>query len=131
MAKRREVVRTPDLLDLGKFMKAPVSPAVRANGFIFTGGYVPLDPETGKAVLGSIEDQTRRTLQNLKMVLELAGSSLEKVVKVAIFISEEKDFEGLNKVYREFFNKDFPARRTIISPLVGGFRVEIDCIALE
>src|ERR1700739_3321640 len=131
MAKHREVVRTPDLLDLGKFMKAPVSPAVRANGFIVTGGYVPLDPETGNAVLGSIEDQTRRTLENLKMVLELAGSSLEKVVKVAIFISDEKDFERLNTVYREYFTKDFPARRTIISPLVGGFKVEIDCIALE
>ena len=60
------------------------------------------------------------------MVLELAGSSLEKVVKVAIFISAEKDFEGLNTVYREYFTKDFPARRAIIAPLVGGFKVEID-----
>ena len=73
MAKK-EVIRTPELLDLGKFMKAPVSPAVRANGFIFTGGYVPLDPKTGKAVLGPIEDQARRTLDNLRQVLELAGS---------------------------------------------------------
>lgn len=128
---RKQVINTPELLDLGKFMKAPVSPAVRANGFVFTGGYVPLDPDTGKAVLGPIEPQARRTLQNLKMVLELAGSSLEKVVKVEIFIADENDFAGLNQVYREFFPKDFPARRTIISPLVGGFKVEIDCVALE
>ena len=112
-------------------MKAPVSPAVRANGFIFTGGYVPLDPKTGKAVLGPIEDQARRTLDNLRQVLELAGSSLDKVVRVNIFLSDENDFEGLNKVYVEFFPDNFPARRTILSPLVGGFRCEIDCVALE
>jgi 2-iminobutanoate/2-iminopropanoate deaminase len=130
MAKK-EIIHTPEFLDLGKFMKAPVSPAVRANGFIFTGGYVPMDPKTGKAVLGPIEDQARRTLDNLRQVLELAGSSLDKVVRVNIFLSDEKDFEGLNKVYREFFPDNFPARRTILSPLVGGFRCEIDCTALE
>lgn len=75
--------------------------------------------------------QARRTLENIKLVLDKAGSSLEKVVKVNIFISEEKDFQGLNKVYREYFPKDFPARRTIIANLIGGFRVEIDCIAVD
>ena len=127
----KEIIRTPELLDLGRFMKAPASPAVRANGFIFTSGYVPLDPETGKAVLGPIEDQARRTLDNLRQVLEIAGSSLDKVVWVNIFLTDENDYEGLNDVYREFFPNDFPARRTILSPLVGGFRCEIDCIALE
>ncbi len=128
---RKEIIQTPELLDLGRFMKAPVSPAVRANGFIFTAGYVPLDPETGEAVLGPVEDQARRTLDNLRQVLELAGSSLDKVVRVNVFLADEKDYEGLNKVYREFFPDDFPARRTILSPLVGGFRCEIDCTALE
>jgi 2-iminobutanoate/2-iminopropanoate deaminase len=127
----KEVIKTPELLDLGKFMQAPVSPAVRANGFIFTGGYVPLDPKTGEAVRGPIEDQARRTLDNLRQVLELAGSSLDKVVRVNIFLSDEKDFQGLNRVYREFFPGNFPARRTILSQLVGGFRCEIDCVALE
>lgn len=127
---KREIIGTPELLDLGKFMKAPVAPAVRANGFIFTGGYVPLDPRTGKAVMGSIEEQTRRTLQNLKDVLEHAGSSLEKVVKVNVFISDLSEWERMNAVYREFFPKDFPARRTVHAALVGGFKVEIDCIAL-
>ena len=127
----KEVIETPELLDLGKFMKAPVSSAVRANGFIFTGGYVPLDPATGEAVLGPIEDQVRRTLDNLRQVLELAGSSLEKVVRINVFLSDERDFEGLNRVYREFFPNEYPARRTILSPLVGGFKCEIDCTALE
>ena len=127
----KEVIETPELLDLGRFMKAPVSSAVRANGFIFTGGYVPLDPATGEAVLGPIEDQARRTLDNLRQVLELAGSSLEKVVRVNVFLADERDFEGLNRVYREFFPNEYPARRTILSPLVGGFKCEIDCTALE
>ena len=127
----KQVISTDDKLDLGTFMQAPVSPAVRANGFVFVSGYVPMNPETGKAELGSIEVQTRRTLENIKLVLDKAGSSLEKVVKVNIFISEEKDFQGLNKVYREYFPKDFPARRTIIANLIGGFRVEIDCIAVD
>jgi 2-iminobutanoate/2-iminopropanoate deaminase len=127
----KQVISTDDKLDLGTFMQAPVSPAVRANGFVFVSGYVPLNPETGKAELGSIEVQARRTLENIKLVLDKAGSSLEKVVKVNIFISEEKDFQGLNKVYREYFPKDFPARRTIIAKLIGGFRVEIDCIAVD
>jgi 2-iminobutanoate/2-iminopropanoate deaminase len=127
----KQVISTDDKLDLGTFMQAPVSPAVRANGFVFVSGYVPLNPETGKAELGSIEVQARRTLENIKLVLDKAGSSLEKVVKVNVFISEEKDFQGLNKVYREYFPKDFPARRTILANLIGGFRVEIDCIAVD
>jgi 2-iminobutanoate/2-iminopropanoate deaminase len=129
-ASRREIVGTPELLDLGKFMKAPVAPAVRANGFIFTGGYVPLDPRSGNAVMGSIEDQTRQTLQNLKDVLEQAGSSLEQVVKVNVFLSDLGEWERMNAVYREFFPKEFPARRTVHAMLVGGYKVEIDCIAL-
>ena len=129
MAKK-EIIKTPEFLDLGKFMKAPVSPAVRANGFIFTGGYVPMDPKTGKAVLGPIEDQARRTLDNLRQVLELAGSSLDKVVRVNIFLSDEKDFEGLNQVYREFFPVDPPARTVCGAGLIGGCKVEIECVAL-
>ena len=126
----KQVISTADAPDLGAFMNAPVSPAVRANGFLFVSGYVPFDPETGKAVTGPIEVQARRTLENLKLTLEKAGSSLDKVVKVNIFLAEEKDFAGLNAVYREFLSEDFPARRTILANLIGGFRVEIDCIAL-
>jgi 2-iminobutanoate/2-iminopropanoate deaminase len=66
----------------------------------------------------------------LVQTLEMAGASLEKVVKVNIFLAEEADFAGLNAVYREFFAKDFPARRTILANLIGGFRVEIDRVAL-
>ena len=126
----KQVISTSEAPDLGAFVNAPVSPAVRVNGFLFVSGYVPFDPETSKAVTGPIESQARRTLENLKLTLEKAGSSLEKVVKVNIFLAEERDFVGLNAVYREFFPEEFPARRTILAHLIGGFRVEIDCIAL-
>jgi 2-iminobutanoate/2-iminopropanoate deaminase len=126
-----QVIRPDPHLDLGVFMNAPVSGAVRANRFVFVSGYIPMNPETGNADLGAIEVQTRRTLENGRLVLEQAGSSLEKVVKVNIFISDENDYQGLNIVYREYFPTDFPARRTILANLIGGFRVEIDCIALE
>ena len=131
MATKREIVRTSKLLDLGKFMKAPVSPATRGGGLVFTGGYVSFDPKTGKAVTGSIEEQTRRTLENLKLVLEAAGSSLAKVLKVNIFISDLYEWRRMNKVYREFFPRNYPARRTTRAQLVGGFKIEIECIALE
>lgn len=131
MKHARKVIRTSNRLDLGRFMKAPVSPATRGGGLIFVSGYVPLDPKTGKAVTGTIEQQTRRTLQNIKMVLEAAGSSLEKVVKVNIFMSDLDEWPRMNKVYRTFFRRDYPARRTVHANLVGGFKIEIDCIALE
>jgi 2-iminobutanoate/2-iminopropanoate deaminase len=131
MRNAQKVIRTPKRLDLGRFMRAPVSPATRGGGLIFTSGYVPMDPRTGRAVLGSIEAQTRRTLQNLKLVLEEAGSSLDKVLKVHIFMSDLKEWPRMNKVYREFFPRDYPARRTTHAQLVGGFKIEIDCIALE
>lgn len=131
MADKRKVIRTPKLLDLRKFMKAPVAPATRGGGLIFTGGYVPMNPKTGKAVMGSIEEQTRRTLKNLKMVLEEAGSSLDKVLKVNIFMSDLNEWPRMNKVYREFFPRNYPARRTTHAYLVGGFKIEIDCVALE
>ncbi len=131
MADRRQVIQTREIHDLGKFMKAPVSPATRGGGFVFTSGYVPIDPKTGKALKGSIEEQTRSTLQNLKIVLEQAGSSLDKVLKVNIFMSDLKEWPRMNKVYKEFFRGDYPARRTVHARLVGGFKIEIDCIALE
>ena len=128
---RSKVVRTPNRLHLGRFMKAPVSPATRGGGLICTSGYVASDPRTGKPVTGSIERQTRRTLQNFRMVLDAAGSSLDKVLKVHVYMSDLDEWSRMNRVYREFFPRNHPARRTTQAQLVGGFKIEIDCVALE
>jgi 2-iminobutanoate/2-iminopropanoate deaminase len=130
MATKRQIIRTKPALDLGKVLNIPLSPAVRAGDFIFCTGYVSLNMETGKPELGSVASETRRILEILKAILESAGSSLDKVVKVNVFLTDFSGYDDYNRVYREFFPQDPPARRTVQAQLVDGFKVEIDCIAL-
>jgi 2-iminobutanoate/2-iminopropanoate deaminase len=131
MTTEREVIRTDPKLDLGTVVSAPASPAIKANGFVFTTGYLSIDPETGRPDQGTIEHETRRTLKNLELVLQAAGSSLGKVVKTHIFLQNiDRDFDAMNGVYREFFTSDYPARRTVEAKLIQGYKVEIEVIAL-
>ncbi|MFQ6015271.1 MAG: RidA family protein [Anaerolineae bacterium] len=122
----REVVRAaespPDL---------PFSPAIKANGFVFLSGNVGLDYKTGQVAEG-IREQTRQTLENLKAVLEAAGSSLDRVVKVTVFLKNIEDFPAMNEVYRAYFPKDPPARSTVgVADLARPeFLLEVELIAL-
>lgn len=109
----------------------PYSQAVRANGFIFCAGQVPLDPATMQIVDGDIETQTRRVLQNLAAVLEAAGSRLGSVVKTTVFMQDLSEFARMNAVYGEFFPSQPPARSTVqVAGLPRGARIEIECIAV-
>jgi len=109
----------------------PYSQAVIANGFVFASGQIPLDPSTGELTRGPVGDQTRRVLENLKAVLEAAGSSLDKVVKTTVFLGDMGDFGAMNEVYATFFPKDPPARSTVqAAALPKNAGVEIDLIAL-
>ncbi|MCS7265634.1 MAG: Rid family detoxifying hydrolase [Armatimonadetes bacterium] len=110
--------------------KAPYSQAIVANGFVFVSGQAAIDPKTGEPKHGSFEDELRLTLSNLKAILEAAGSSLDKVVKVTVFLADMSNFPKLNEIYREFFPEPFPARSTIQALPPGGFQVEIECIAV-
>ncbi len=133
MQEKREIVRTPDSLSLGHFLGEPtlVSPATKGGGLIFTTGYVAMSPDTGEAEIGSIEVETRRTLDNLKMVLETAESSFDKVLKINIFMEDLDEWPAMNEVYKEYFPTDPPARRTVQAKLIEDCRIEIDCVALE
>jgi 2-iminobutanoate/2-iminopropanoate deaminase len=91
----------------------PYSQGVRAGGFIFTAGQLPLDPATGKMVGDTIEEQTRRVLDNLKAVLHAAGSGMQKVVKTTVFITDMALFPRMNAVYAEYFPTAPPARSTV------------------
>jgi 2-iminobutanoate/2-iminopropanoate deaminase len=108
--------------------RGPYSPAIIANGFVFVAGQAAVNPKTNELELGDIRSETRRTLQNIKAILESAGSSMKDVVRVGVFLSDMKNFAAMNEVYAEFFPKDPPARTTIGADLPK-IKVEIDCIA--
>ncbi len=109
----------------------PYSQAVLANGFAFLSGQIPLDPATNQLVDGDVAVQTERVLENLKAVLEAAGSSLEKVVKTTVFLRDMADFPRMNEVYARYFAVNPPARSTVqAARLPRDVSVEIDAIAL-
>lgn len=106
--------------------------AVRANGFLFLSGQIPLDPSTGELITGDVGAQTRRVLDNLRGVLEAAGSAFERVVKANIYLIDMQDFAVVNQIYAEYFPHAKPARATVaVAALPRGAAVEIDMIALE
>jgi len=108
----------------------PYSQGIKANGFIFTAGQLGIDPATGKLVDGDVVDQARRALTNLKAVLEQAGSSLEKAVKVTVFLKDINDFKRVNEVYAQFFPSP-PARSAVqVAGLPLGGLIEIEAVAL-
>jgi 2-iminobutanoate/2-iminopropanoate deaminase len=109
----------------------PYSQAIKANGLVFASGQIPLDYQTMQMVEGGIREQTGRAMNNLKAVLEAAGSSLDRVVKTTVFLTDLEDFADMNEVYGSFFGDTPPARSTVeASRLPRGARVEIDAIAL-
>lgn len=112
----------------------PIGPyvqAIRVGSFIFTAGQIPLDPQTGQIVPGGISEQTERVLENLKAVLEAAGSSLNRVVRTTCFLADLNDFAAFNTVYTRYFGENPPPRTTVqAARLPAGALVEIDCIAI-
>jgi 2-iminobutanoate/2-iminopropanoate deaminase len=109
----------------------PYSQAIVAGGFVFASGQIPLDPATGKLVEGEIEAQASRVLDNLRAVLEAAGSSLDHVVRASVYLADLAVFPRVNAVYARYFTAEpKPARTTIqVAALPLGAQVEIDAIA--
>jgi 2-iminobutanoate/2-iminopropanoate deaminase len=108
------------------------SQAVIVGDLVFTAGATAMDPKTGEMVGDEIGAQTRQVLKNVQGVLDAAGSSLDRVVKTTVFITDMGSFAQMNSVYAEFFPSDPPARTTVqIGPLAGGALVEIEAIALR
>ena len=120
--------------DLAPQAIGPYSQAIKVtgvNGFIFASGQIPLDPATMQLVDGEIRVQTERVLQNVKAVLEAAGSSLDQVVKTTVFLADMNDFAAMNEVYATFFGVSRPARSTVqAARLPRDVKVEIEVIAL-
>ena len=109
----------------------PYSQAIKAGGFVFVSGQIPIDPQTGQFVAGGIAEQTERVFKNLQAVLEAAGSSLDQVVKTTVFLADMKEFSAMNEVYAKFFSEPPPARATVAAAgLPRDARVEIEVVAL-
>ena len=107
----------------------PYSHAVVSNGLVFCSGQVPLDPETGEIVRGSIGDMTRRCLDNLAVVAEAAGAQLSDAVRMGIYVTEMNTFKEVNEAYDAYFEADPPARSTVaVIALPLGAQVEIDAV---
>ena len=115
--------------------KAPaaIGPYARANiigDLVITSGQIPIDPATGNLVEGDIEAQTKQVFENLKAVLEAAGSGLDKIVKTTCFMDNMNDFAKMNEVYASFFSGDYPSRSAVeVAKLPKGALIEIEAIA--
>lgn len=111
----------------------PYSQAIVAGGFVFCSGQVPLDPQTGKLIESAdVGDHVRRVMDNLKAVLEAAGSSLDRAVKATIYLADIADFADVNRAYAAYFGEVPPARAAVqVGALPLGARIEIDVVALS
>jgi len=109
----------------------PYSQAIVAGNLVFTAGQIPLDPATGELVQGDVAAQTERVIENLRAILEAAGSSLTKVVKTTVFLADMNDFAAMNEVYARYFGDHRPARSTVqAARLPRDVRVEIEAVAV-
>ena len=123
----REIIRT----ESAPAAIGPYSQAVRAGGFVFASGQIPLDPATGTMVAGGITEQTEQVMRNLSAVLEAAGTGLDRVVKTTVFLADMNDFAAMNEVYGRYFKENPPARATVqAARLPRDARVEIEVVAL-
>lgn len=112
--------------------RVPLSQAIKAGDWIFVSGQLGMDPRTGRLAEGGIEAETRQVCENLKAVLETAGSSLGKVVKVTIYLADLGELLSMNTVFSEYFPQDPPARTTFqAAGLIAGARVEIEAMAIS
>jgi 2-iminobutanoate/2-iminopropanoate deaminase len=108
----------------------PYSQAIIHNGLIYTSGQGAIDPKTNQISLGTIEEESKLAMENLRIILEEAGSSLDKVLKVTVHLLDMREYGRFNEVYKKFFEKNLPARTCVqAAKLPFGVRVEIDAIA--
>ena len=124
-------MRTPVKTDGAPGAIGPYSQAIKAGGFVFVSGQIPIDPRTGQFVAGGVAEQTEQVLKNLSAVLEASGTSLARVVKTTVFLADMSDFAAMNEVYGRFFTNEPPARATVAAAgLPRDARVEIELVAL-
>ena len=110
----------------------PYSQAIKAKDFVFASGQIPINPATGAIVDGAITEQTTQALNNVKAILEAAGTDLEHVVKTTVYLANMNDFAAMNAVYAQFFKEPYPARSAVaVKSLPKEVLVEVEVLALK
>ncbi len=123
--------RTEIILPDAEASTLPIAAGVATDSMVYVSGYLGFDPQSKKLGQG-IEEQTQFALASIKEVLEAAGSSMEKVVKVTVFMTDLNQFKGMNSVYTQYFTKNFPARSTVkVAGLLFDAAIEIEVIAIK
>jgi len=119
------------LSDRGPKPIGPYSQAVRVNGFLYVSGQIALDPKTGEMTAGNIAQQTERTMENVKGIVEAAGAKMAHVIKTTVFLKNMSDFAAMNEVYGRYFSAAPPARSTVeVARLPKDALVEVEVIAV-
>lgn len=131
MSDDLEMIRVPNISDFLEGNKVPISPAIRANGFLFISGAPPIDPDTGELVRGDIATQTDVVMRHIGAILKASDSSFDKVVKVTIYCTNSAYFRIVNEVYMKYFGDHKPTRTFVtVASWPMEFDIEIECMAV-
>ena len=117
------------IINKGAKSHLPFSPAIQAGDFVYVSGQASVDRETGAIISGTFEEEVRRSIENIKVILESAELSLDHVINVKSYLAKEENIKLYNSIYAEYFNQPTPTRSTIVNVLPSFIKFEIDCVA--
>ena len=117
------------IINTGAKSVLPFSPAIKAGDFVYVSGQASVDRENGSVIEGTFEEEMRRSIENLEVILREAGLTLDNVINIKSYVADQKDLKEYNKIYPEYFKDPQPTRSTIVNVLPTFLKCELDCVA--
>ena len=117
------------IINTGAKSVLPFSPAIKAGDFVYVSGQASVDRENGSVIEGTFEEEMRRSIENLEVILKEAGLTLDNVINIKSYVADQKDLKEYNKIYPEYFNDPQPTRSTFVNVLPTFLKFELDCVA--